>query len=475
MLNEIRERRTQWSFLAHVRGGGCAASIVLVLLLGGCATISRPDLPRLYEQKQEVEQPPVVLVHGIMGSLLTDQRSGKEVWYGSVFRLATSNYQDVAYEIDPVSLEPLPSPLVPTGLAEQAAGRDYYGRILRTLEQAGRFERVAPGTERAPGSRSYYVFLYDWRQDNVRSAAQLGRFIDRIRKDHGNPQLKVDIIAHSMGGLIVRYFLRFGSEDVTGDNRLQVTLAGVDRVRRVILLGTPNLGSAQALHAFIHGRKIGLRSLPTDALASMPSVYQTFPHALHDWLVSSNGKPLDRDLFDVRIWRRFQWSIFDPRQRRRIIDQAPSVPEGERKLATLERYFEKQLERARRFVWSLTVPVTGAPYRLIVFGGDCTLTPARLVVEEVAGISEIRLWPSEIVRPVAGVDYDRLMLEPGDGVVTKASLLARQALDPSVVRHRYVDFPIDYPLFLCEQHDALTGNVSFQDNLLHALLSRGPD
>jgi hypothetical protein len=59
--------------------------------------------------------------------------------------------------------------------------------------------------------------------------------------------------------------------------------------------------------------------------------------------------------------------------------------------------------------------------------------------------------------------------------VTKASLLARQALDPSVIRHRYVNFPLDHSLFLCERHDALTGNVTFQDNLLHTLLSQDPD
>jgi hypothetical protein len=66
------------------------------------------------------------------------------------------------------------------------------------------------------------------------------------------------------------------------------------------------------------------------------------------------------------------------------------------------------------------------------------------------------------------------MLEPGDGIVTKASLLARESLDSSVTRHRYIDFPLDYPLFLCEKHDALTGNETFQDNLLHALLSLEP-
>jgi hypothetical protein len=76
---------------------------------------------------------------------------------------------------------------------------------------------------------------------------------------------------------------------------------------------------------------------------------------------------------------------------------------------------------------------------------------------------------------LAGVDYDWIMLEPGDGTVTKSSLLARETLDPSVPRHRWVSFPLDYPIFLCESHTALTGNITFQDALLHTLLSLDSD
>jgi len=285
-----------------------------------------------------------------------------------------------------------------------------------------------PGEAQKPGSRSYYVFLYDWRQDNVKSAQQLYRFIEQIRKDHSNPDLEVDLIAHSMGGLIARYFLRYGNSDVLRDNTFEVNLDGAGRVRRVILLGTPNLGSVQSLHAFIKGKKIGFGRLPPEVLASILSVYQTFPHALNDWIITASGKPLDRDLFDVRIWRRFQWSIFDPQVRQQIIEQAGSPQQGREYLEVLEAYFEMQLERGRRFVWSLTVPVPGNSYKLIVFGGDCLLTPARLLVEEVNGISEIRLWPRELSNPLPGVDYGSLMLEPGDGIVTKASLLARESL-----------------------------------------------
>ena len=94
----------------------------------------------------------------------------------------------------------------------------------------------------------------------------------------------------------------------------------------------------------------------------MPGTYQLFPHALNDWIVTTEGKTLNRDLFDVNTWRRFQWSIFDPDVRSRILRRFENEVEGAAYLDLLERYFEKHLERARRFTWSLTVPLPEQPY-----------------------------------------------------------------------------------------------------------------
>lgn len=175
------------------------------------------------------------------------------------------------------------------------------------------------------------------------------------------------------------------------------------------------------------------------------------------------------------LWRRFQFSIFAPDVQARVLERREDPAAGREYLDTLKAFFKRQLFRARRFVWSLTVPVPDVDVRYVVFGGNCSLTPARIPVEEVDGVSMVRLWPEEVTQSVPGVDYDRLVLEPGDGVVTKASLLSRQSLDPTVARHRYSFFPLRYSFFRCESHDRLTGNITFQDNLLNALLSADED
>jgi len=461
----------------HRNTGAPAASRMMFLLLAGIAlsgcTAPRPDLARLYAQQAEMpEQPPVVLIPGALGSRLADRETGREVWPGSVGKLLFGNYEELALEIDPHTLEPLPGSLVVSGITDRAAGRDFYSAIMRVLEEAGGYRLAEAGRPPVEAGSTYYIFSYDWRQDNVHNVRKLDALIEQIRTDHGDPDLKVDIIAHSLGGLIARYYGRYGTVDVLDDNDFPVSNRGAERMRRVILLGTPNLGAVNAFRTLKEGYPLLLSHIEPEIVATFPSTYQVLPHPINTWLVTTSGEPLERDHFSSGFWQRFRMSIFDEEVRERIRAGAADEREARARLELYEAWFEKRIERARRFVWSLTVPEPHPTVRFIMFGGNCDLTPARIVVEEAGGESVLRFRPEQVADRREGVDYESLMLEPGDGAVTKASLLARQALNPTVTRHRYIYFPLDYAFFLCERHDRLTSNVHFQDNLLHVLLAR---
>jgi len=303
------------------------------------------------------------------------------------------------------------------------------------------------------------------------SARGLDALIGQLRRDHGTPDMRVDIVAHSMGGLITRYFVRYGTRDVLDDNDFPVQYEGDKKVRRAILLGTPNLGSIAGFDTLLYGHRIGLDRLDAEVVATFPSAYQVLPHALRDWLVDSKGNRLrwytrpdgtrnQVDQFDVNWWREHQLYIFDPDVRGRISGAQENREAGERYFSTLEQYFEHHLERGRRFSWSLTVPAPHIEQHYAIFGGSCSLTPARGVIEQVDGRHIISFDPRNVHHRDPDMDYDQLILEPGDGTVTKASLLARQILDPTVKRHKYSFFPLDYAIFLCEDHTRLTENLS---------------
>jgi hypothetical protein len=142
------------------------------------------------------------------------------------------------------------------------------------------------------------------------------------------------------------------------------------------------------------------------------------------------------------------------------------------KQAVFERWFEKRLERARRFGWSLMVP-TGEIGLIepTLIGGDCVPSPRRLVIEKVDGDSRARLRPEQILRPEPGVDYEALMYEPGDGSVTLSSLLGSQAENPEIPPHEFAPPEVERALLLCERHDSLAGNREFLDSLLTYLLA----
>ncbi len=120
-----------------------AALVLLLVGLQSCSLAIKPDLERLYQQNREVRQPPVIVIHGLMGSRLEDTDSGKEIWVGNPIKLLFSDYAETALEIDPETLLPKPSPLVASELLDKIVGKNFYAGITRTLENAGRWSRLS--------------------------------------------------------------------------------------------------------------------------------------------------------------------------------------------------------------------------------------------------------------------------------------------------------------------------------------------
>jgi pimeloyl-ACP methyl ester carboxylesterase len=327
-----------------------------VLVLAGCTKApSGPDLGRLYRVgTQLTDTTPVILIPGLFGSKLRDRTTGVEVWPGSARMILFDDYRQLALDFDRSTLAMRPDNLEAFDIADAALGQDFYGRITAALRDFGGYVRGIVGVPPSPGERRYYLFPYDWRQDNVETARGLDRLIEAIRRDCHDPSLRVDIVAHSMGGLVARYYQRYGTDDVLDGRESQLTLYGTSRLRKLILLGTPNMGSTASLHAFLSGEAIGFGRIPQQALATLPSGYQLFPHPLVTWLLDVSGHPLHDDLYEGRTWRRYRWSIFDPVVEARI--RAARGADADAYLAALGRFFDYRLERARRFLWALSTP-----------------------------------------------------------------------------------------------------------------------
>lgn len=444
-------------------------SAALTGAAAGCAQLGEPPLKRLYQSIPVSEdQPPLIVIPGAFGSKLRRRATGQEIWPSSGFSLLFSSYPDIEVTIDPNSLDPVADDVEAFDIFRKGMGRDFYGALLKTLESIGGYRRTYPGQPLEPTGRSYYVYTYDWRLDNVAAVRGLHQLIEQVAEDHGDPKLRVDIIAHSNGGLMARYYARFGTADMLTEQAAKPHWNGSHRIRRLLMVGTPNLGTMQPVLSHVRGEEIGLNRIPAEVVASCPGAPQLFPAPGLPWLMDPRGEDLGLDVYALETWRDLGWSIFSGKARDRATSKHGGGRQGRAHLELLERYLAKHLARGRRFQQVLARPARPDEPEPFVFGGDCTPTVARLVLEKSGGAFVGREHADRIAAPVRGLDYDALINEPGDGVVTRASLTG-QPLSPGIA-----PLNVSHSVFLCEEHQLLTGNASFQDNLLYNLLTEFP-
>src|SRR6185295_10203052 len=112
-----------------------------------------------------------------------------------------------------------------------------------------------------------------WRRDLVESARRLGEWLDARAEAAGDPDLRFSVIGHSMGALVARYYLRYGTAEPGPD--AEVTWAGARRIRRLVLVAPPNGGSIGALDAVLSGSRVGFSNttLAASVVARMPAIY----------------------------------------------------------------------------------------------------------------------------------------------------------------------------------------------------------
>ena len=208
----------------------------------------------------------VVLLPGITGSCLADE-SGSEIWspsVGAVWR-AVSSLGDSVKDLELTdddgggvrATRLVPDVTVVPGLLKIHG----YAAVEKYL--ANNVNGLIP-------DKNLFTFPYDWRLDNRVNAKRLAWAVDQWlhawQTQSSDRGAKVVLIAHSMGGLISRYYLE--------------CLEGWKSTRTLITLGTPHLGSMNAVDFLVNGLKKGVWLAKLDlssVLRSLPSVYQLLP------------------------------------------------------------------------------------------------------------------------------------------------------------------------------------------------------
>jgi len=190
---------------------------------------------------------PLIFIPGIAGSQLNEV-NGDNIWPGSNQLLRLRNWQD-KLSLEPGKQKNIFAPdIIRIDPTDPTKG--IYGPLITELNRNGYLEylvngnssrRTEAGCDLSQTDKTLFVFAYDWRKSNKSNSENvqlLKGYIKCIQKIH--PGKKVDILAHSMGGLLARGYIL----DNTGDHG----------VNSLITVGSPWLGAPKAIDILETGR-----------------------------------------------------------------------------------------------------------------------------------------------------------------------------------------------------------------------------
>jgi len=246
----------------------------------------------VFSNSKIVEKTPVLIVPGITGTEL--EKNGELLW-ADIDRMFVD--KDDTF-LDPLSFEkdlyPSDLSVVTTNVIKSKTAFDYTDGLIKEFEGQGYVENT-----------NLFTFPYDWRYgvsgknaDGKTNSDLLKAKIAEILNATGAK--KVDVVAHSMGGLVVKKYV--------ADN------SASHNIGKAIFLGVPNTGSPNAVKALVQGTNFGISFGPVGLSEkemkklseNMPGVYDLLPSqkyydvsgAFVKKIDFSNGltRPIENDL-----------------------------------------------------------------------------------------------------------------------------------------------------------------------------------
>ena len=215
----------------------------------------------------------VVLLPGIMGSTLSSIRGVTSlVWLNPAIYLAGhASYLELG--ADGVSDASPMVEIVPVGIEKLV-----YLKIALVLRR----------------ECELYEFPYDWRRPIEYNADVLHTCLEKWA---AGSDKRFTLIGHSMGGIVSRAYL------------VQHAAAAEQRLKRVISLGTPYYGAANAIENIVLGnemlalaQKLNSRNQTKGLILNMPSFYELLP-APPDLFPAGRAYAANWNLYDAAEWR----------------------------------------------------------------------------------------------------------------------------------------------------------------------------
>jgi len=371
-----------------------------------------------------VRRNPVILIHGLLGARLEDPASGNEFWgtfspvlpdrdnlkllsipmsWGKPLRQLSNNTR-ASFLLDTVSIRVI-------GLEFSMYA---YGPLVDAIRAAGYVQEGSKEHLEKGRCPSFFVFYYDWRRSIAENAIELGKFIRakqaqlqaeyEVRYGASPDPIRFDLMGHSLGGLVARYYMRYGEMPLPDEGAPDpaITWAGAENVGKLIQIGTPNAGYLDTVMELVNGLRLqpGAPLYPAAVIGTFPSYYEMMPFpqfaAVRKAIPGkSEEESIARgeavDLYDLDTWIRYKWGLANPDFDADLQWLLPDVKTAvERRHVALE-HLQKCLASAKRIASMLSTPdPEDSDVFQMIFIGDSVPTSSLALVDEDGGLRVVR-------------------------------------------------------------------------------------
>ena len=465
-------------------------SIGMAGMVASCANIKAIYSPALGPMRNEIsaaikDSNPLIIIPGIGGSKLIDLKNGEVAWgdlgFFAYWPSTAKDHKLLALPLQP-GVDPSQQQINRVGaksvldtvdfdllpIKSESIDVDLYRTLFKSLVTAGFVpENINTESSRrlTPSSKPIYQFSYDWRKSNAYNAQKLNKYIETLSAQESlqaeqQKPLKFDLVCHSMGCLVARYYLRYGGQGL-GTRKMPPNLdwRGGKKVENIIMVAPPNKGSLDTLFDLIEGfhpsplkilTPFKIFNYPAAVIGTMPSMYELMPRP--DIARAKNQYGETIDLMNPELWQTMKWGLLDPEQDAILKQIAPGYKSRSQRYKAARSLQSKLLNDAQLFHSRLDIK-SSPPKDLNfwLFAGVGALTDSQITVN-----TTTHKWTKKST-------------EAGDGAVTR----------PSAYAMTNANFPkkgtiIDWSnaTFLYSDHMGLVKSNDFLVNFYYTLFWR---
>ena len=415
-----------------------AAGLAAVFMLNACqpdavGSYQSPLMPTetIFSQATKrslayegVRRNPVILIHGLLGARLEDPASGNEFWgtfspvlpdrdnlkllsvpmsWGKPLR-ELSNNTCASFLLDTVSIRVI-------GLEFSMYA---YEPLVHAIKEAGYVQEGSEEHMEKGHCPSFFVFYYDWRRSIAENAIELGKFIRakqaqlqaeyHVRYGASPDTIRFDLMGHSLGGLVARYYMRYGELPLPDEGAPDpaITWAGAENVGKLIQIGTPNAGYLDTVTELVNGLRLqpGAPLYPAAVIGTFPSYYEMMPFpqfaavrkavpGKSDEESIARGEAVD--LYDLNTWIKYKWGLANPDFDADLQWLLPDVKTAaERRYIALE-HLQKCLASAKRIASMLSMPdPRDSDVFQMIFIGDSVPTSSLALTDDKGDLRIVR-------------------------------------------------------------------------------------